>query len=178
MRVDRISKEGRGLLKESVLEAAADIEKGEAVAGVGAHVKRGTGAADRVRVHRRVVATAANVEADTDDGEVELPGLGEKAWDGGEGGAKLDAELAEALGVVGEDADDKLGTRVCAGDFVQLIYVVKGHGVDAHLGGVADKGHGLAGVGENDPVRVNAADCEDLGYLTVGGTVEAGAECG
>ena len=62
-------------------------------------------------------------------------------------------------------------------DFVELVDVVKRHLVDAGFGCCADKGSGLAWVGEDDLGGTDSAESEDLVDLLVGRAVEAGAEC-
>jgi hypothetical protein len=64
-----------------------------------------------------------------------------------------------------------------AGNFEKLVAIIECHAGYAHFGCVSDKRDGLARISEDDPVRVNATNGEDLGYFAVGGAVEAGAEC-
>lgn len=63
-------------------------------------------------------------------------------------------------------------------EFVELIGVIKGHGVNARSGCCADEGDGFAWIGEDDARRIDGAltDGEDLVDFAVGSTVKTGAE--
>jgi hypothetical protein len=116
------------------------------------------------------------VKGDADDVEIQFLRGGEEARYGLEGRAELDAERAERLAVVGENADDTARTGVNARDFVQLIGVVEGHEIDTALGCVADERWGFAGIRKDDLGRRDAANIENHANFIVGCTIEACAE--
>lgn len=175
--VDGIAQVSCRLLEEGVFEPTPDVEKGKVVASVLGHVEDAVAAHDGVGVDGGVVAAAADVEADTDDVEVEFTSLCEEGRDASEGRAKLDVERAYTLAVVCEDADDEFGVRMGACDLVQLVDVVERHLVDAGFGCRADERRGFAWVGEYDLRGADSTESEDLVDLLVGRTVEACAEC-
>jgi hypothetical protein len=133
---------------------------------------------DGIGVDGGVVAATSNVEADTDNLELELLGLGQQGWDDVEGRPELDAEGTETLRVVGQDTDDELGLGVGALDLVQLVGIVEGHEVDALVRSIADEGNGLAWVGEDDARRVDPSDVKNLANFVERSTIEASAESG
>ena len=65
---------------------------------------------------------------------------------------------------------------MCTCDLVQLVLVVKGHLVHAHLGSAPDERRRLAWVGEQDPVGLYSAQSQYLGDLAVGCAVKARAQ--
>lgn len=174
--VDGVAQVSCRLLKERVFEPAPDVEEGKVVSSLLGHVEDAVAAHDGVGVDGGVVAAAADVEADTDDVEVEFTSLCEEGRDASEGRAELDVERAYTLAVVCEDTDDEFGVRMGACDLVELVDVVERHLVDAGFGCCADKGRGLAWVGEDDLGGTDSAEREDLVDLLVGRAVKAGAE--
>ena len=73
--VDGVAEVSCRLLKQRVFEPTPDVEEGKVVARELGHVKDALAAHDGVGIDGGVVATTADVEADTDNVQVELTSL-------------------------------------------------------------------------------------------------------
>ena len=73
--VDGVAQVSCRLLKEGVFEPTPDVEEGKVVARELGHVEDALAAHDGVGVDGGVVAATADVEADTDNIQVEFAGL-------------------------------------------------------------------------------------------------------
>lgn len=89
-------------------------------------------------------------------------------------GTELDPERTETLGVVRQNTNDELRTRVSALDLVQFVGVVEGHHLDALVGGVSNERNGFARVGKYDAGGVNPSNLEDVGNFVDRRAVETG----
>ena len=165
------------LLKGLGDEPSADIQSVEAEAKLGGLVKDPTSVPHSVVERIGVRGTGADVEGHTDNLQLKLLGKLEKLRHGLEGGAILHAQLDNALRIIGGNAEVQLGVGEVLLDLVQLVMVVKSHLLDAVLGGVADVRLGLARLGKDNAVRVDAGR-EDQFNLGLGGTIEARAQFG
>lgn len=115
------------------------------------------------------------MEADSDDVEAQVLSDGEKAFSSVHGGSKFHAETAKAGGVVGHDAQEKLGFGVELCDFVQLVGIVKSHLLDAGRLDIANIRVGLAWLSIDDSLRAGSHR-KHLLNLSLGGAIKAGAE--
>lgn len=73
--VDGVAQVSCRLLEEGVFESTPDVEESKVVAGLLGHIEDAVAAHDGVGVDGGVVAATADVEADSNNIEVELAGL-------------------------------------------------------------------------------------------------------
>mmetsp|Transcript_28923 Transcript_28923/g.72728 ORF Transcript_28923/g.72728 Transcript_28923/m.72728 type:complete len:449 (-) Transcript_28923:545-1891(-) len=141
---------------------------------VARHVKHATRHGKSVHIALGRQAAAANVEAQADHFDFELPGVLQQLLRLLLRCTKLGAERHDGMAVVRQDAQDHLRLGVHRLDLVQLALVVKGHHGDALLLCKDDVIDLLAGVGENDVLR-GALQGEGQLNLAPAGAVQAGA---
>ena len=165
------------LLETVLAEAAADIQSVEFVADLCCVIEDHARILDGFEECARVLGTRSNVEADSDNLEVQFVSKLEERTSLVHGSTELHAQPAQAGRVIGQDAKVELRIGESGFDFVQLIGVVKSHLLNANLGSVAQVGLGLAGLRVDDAAGINARLKGEID-LRLGGTVETISKLG
>ncbi len=158
-------------------EAASDIDGVQVVAKLGSLVHNLARIADSFEEGQWVSGAGANVEADTNNVEVQVLGNSEKLIGSLQGCTKLHGEAAQGGGVIGDNADEQLGVWEELLNLAKLVGVVEGHLLDIVCCGVCDVGVSLAWLRIDDAGWVDA-HVEDLLDLGLGGAIETSAQCG
>mmetsp|Transcript_7112 Transcript_7112/g.11769 ORF Transcript_7112/g.11769 Transcript_7112/m.11769 type:complete len:365 (+) Transcript_7112:504-1598(+) len=156
-------------------EASTNIEDGESDSELLGNVKGTTSEVDGLGEGSDVLASAANVVADTNEVDLKINASLHQGVHGLDVSAKLDTKLANGTGIVREKTKKDLGLREVALDLVELVLVVEGHHLGTNLGGVEKVRLGLTGVGEDNVLRASAG-CENHVDFALGGAVKANAK--
>jgi len=175
--LQRVTQVARELLEGLLAEAAAHVERVQFMANLGSLVEYDTGVLDRLQESAGILGARSNVEAHTNNLEVEVVGQLEQLRSHIHGGTELHAQPAEAGGVVGQNTKVELCIREGGLDLVQLVGIVKSHLLDADLLSIAQVGLRLAGLSVDDAAGIDARLKSQID-LRLGSTVESVAKLG
>ena len=173
MRIQSIAQNGRHFFKEGVAcKAASYVERLELVAYFGGLIEDSARVADCLNKGVGIGRAGAYMKADADHIKLEFFGELQESLGAIQRSTELQAQTTEARRIVGQNAQEELGIWKELLDLVKLVRVVKGHLLDANLGGVANVGLGLAGLSIDDAGRVHA-ELQDGVDFGLGCTVKA-----
>ena len=124
---------------------------------------------------KRVRSARAYVEANTNDIKSKLLSEGQEAISIIQRCSKLQAQAAQARGVISQDTQEQLCVGEQLRNLAELIGIVKCHLLDSLAGDIAHVRVGLARLGIDDTSRVNT-NVEHLLDFSLRGTIEASAQ--
>lgn len=180
-RVDSGSQDACDLLKGDAFsdmgrgESTTDIQELEVESIVASLVKDAASADNSLSKGIGIKASTADVERDSNDIQLQFLSERQQSCGGVEGCAKLESQLAERLGVIGQDAEDQLSLGVEALDLVQFLGIVKSHHADIVVVCILDERVLLARVSVDDARGVDTY-VEDRLDLVLGGAIEPCSE--